>query len=316
MKNLLILGGEGFIGRNCLEYFYNKNEYNITSTYFSKIKHDKLDGVNYVKIDLRNENEVKSLLKNKDIVIQAAATTTGSKDVVNNPFIHVTDNAVMNSWIFREAHLNNVEHLIFFSCTVMYQSKNKKQKESDWTESERLYDKYFGVGNTKVYLEKMCEFYSSLGNTKFTSIRHSNVFGPYDKYDLDKCHVVPAFVNKVVNSEKKLNIWGDGSANRDIIFIDDLVNFVDLVIQKQENKYELLNCGYGESFSILKIAEILMKIENKKLELDLDLSAPNIPTTVVLDCEKAKKLLGWEVKTNIEDGLKKTLNWYKENYLQ
>ena len=315
MKNLLILGGEGFIGRNCLEYFHKKGEYNITSTYFSKIKNERIEGVNYVKVDLRNENEVKNLLKDKQIVIQAAATTTGSKDVVNSPFVHVTDNAVMNSWVFREAHLNKVEHVIFFSCTVMYQSKNTKQKESDWTESERIYEKYFGVGNTKVYLEKMCEFYSSLGSTKFTAIRHSNVFGPYDKYDLDKCHVVPAFVNKIVNADKHLDVWGDGTAERDIIYIDDLVNFVDLVIEKQKNCYELLNCGYEKSFSIFELAQMIMEIENKSLEIQLNTSAPNIPTTVVLDCEKSKKLLGWEIKNDIREGLKKTINWYKKNYL-
>ena len=131
MKNLLICGGEGFIGRNCLEYFAKSGNYNITSTYFSSQKHTPIDGVKYVKVDLRDEYQVKNIVKGQDIVIQAAATTTGSKDVINQPYIHVTDNAVMNSWLFRESVLNSVKHLVFMSCTVMYQPKPTPQKESE-----------------------------------------------------------------------------------------------------------------------------------------------------------------------------------------
>jgi nucleoside-diphosphate-sugar epimerase len=71
----------------------------------------------------------------------------------------------MNSWIFREAVLNKVEHLIFFSCTVMYQSKDVAQSEADWSAADRIYSNYYGVGNTKVYLENMCDFYSQIGET-------------------------------------------------------------------------------------------------------------------------------------------------------
>ena len=314
MKNLLICGGSGFIGRNCVEHFSKDPNYNITATYFSEQKYEPIDGVEFVKIDLRDEAAVKELMKGMDIVIQAAATTTGAKDVINSPYLHVTDNAVMNSWIFREAVLNKVEHLIFFSCTVMYQSKDVAQSEEDWSASDRIYKNYFGVGNTKVYLENMCDFYSQIGDTKFTAIRHSNVFGPYDKYDLDKCHVVPAFVNKIINSKKTLEVWGNGEAKRDVVYIDDLVDMVQKVMDKQENKYELFNCGVGRAYSIRELADVLMEVNNKELEMQYDASKPNIPTTVILDCQKAKDVLGWTPTTSITDGMRKTSEWYKANY--
>lgn len=314
MKNLLVCGGSGFIGRNCIEHFARTGKYKITATYFSENKYTPIDGVEFVRVDLRNENEVKEIMKGKDIVIQAAATTTGAKDVIEQPFVHVTDNAVMNSWIFREALLNKVEHLIFFSCTVMYQSKDIPQKESDWSADEEIYKNYFGVGNTKVYLEKMCEFYSGLGNTKFTAIRHSNVYGPYDKYDLDKCHVVPAFINKIINAKDTLEVWGDGTAKRDIVYIDDLVDMVDKVIQNQTEKYELFNCGAGKAYSIKELANAIMSVNEKTLSLEYNSSKPNIPTVVILDCEKAENKLGWKPTTSIEEGMRKTSGWYKENY--
>jgi len=314
MKNLLICGGSGFIGRNCVENFVKNTEYKITATYFSEQKYEPVDGVEFVKVDLRDEAAVKEIMKDKHIVIQAAATTTGAKDVINAPYIHVTDNAVMNSWIFREAVLNKIEHLIFFSCTVMYQSKDELQSESDWSAADRIYPNYFGVGNTKVYLENMCDFYSQIGETKFTAIRHSNVFGPYDKYDLDKCHVVPAFVNKIVNANDTLEVWGTGEAKRDIVYIDDLVDMVEKVIEKQESKYELFNCGAGRAYSIKELADYIMAVNDKSLKLEYNTSKPNIPTVVILNCDKAKEKLGWEPKTNILEAFKKTSKWYKQNY--
>jgi GDP-L-fucose synthase len=316
-KNMLICGADGFIGKNALDYF--KDEYNITATLFNKTTPQRgvVQGVDYVSIDLRNESQVAKLFQRQkyDIVLQLAATTTGAKDVVERPYVHVTDNTVMNAWIFREAMKTGVGHLLFPSCTVMYQPKDVKQKEADWSPLDEMYPAYFGVGNMKVFCEKMCEFYSRIGSTKFTAFRHSNVYGPYDKFDLDKCHVVPAFVNKVINADESLLIWGQGRASRDIIYIDDLISFIDKCIQSQDTKYELYNCGGGAAYPILELAKIIMELNGKKLRFEFDLTKPDIPTTVILDCTKAKKELGWSPKVGIVKGLQKTCEWYKKNVL-
>jgi len=313
-KNVLILGGTGFIGRNAVEYFSKKDEYQVTATFF-KNEPEPIEGVLFVYADLREEKQVQSIMLNQDIIIHAAATTTGSKDVVERPYLHVTDNAVMNSWIFREAMLNKVEHLIFLSCTVMYQSNDSPQSEVHWSIGDDIYEQYFGVGKMKVFSEDMCDFYSRLGNTKYTAIRHSNVYGPHDKFDLDKCHVVPAFINKVINSPERLDVWGDGSAKRDILYIDDLIDMLDKVIENQQVNYELYNCGAGRAYSIKELANVIMDVNDKVLTIEYDASKPNIPTVVVLDCDKAKMHLGWYPRTSIEEGMRLTSEWYKENYL-
>ena len=312
---MLICGGDGFIGKNAINHF--KDRYEITATIFNRTqpKRGRVDGVRYYPIDLRNEQAVIDLFqsRNFDVVLQAAATTTGSKDVVERPYVHVTDNVVMNAWIFREAMRTSVGHVLFPSCTVMYQPKETPQSEDGWSPLDEMYSAYFGVGNMKVFNEKMCDFYSRIGTTKFTAFRHSNVYGPFDKFDLDKCHVVPAFVNKVINAEDVLEIWGEGKASRDIIYIDDLIEFIDKCIQNQQGKYELYNCGGGQAYPILELAKTIMKLNNKDLKFNFDLTKPDIPTTVILDCSKAKEHLGWEVKTSLEEGLRKTGEWYKNN---
>jgi nucleoside-diphosphate-sugar epimerase len=314
-ETMLICGADGFIGKTALEYF--KDRYNVTAVLFNKDVSPRgtTEGVEYVSADLRVESEVIDLfeMKRYDIVLQLAATTTGAKDVVERPYVHVTDNSVMNSWIFREAMRTKVGHLLFPSCTVMYQPKSHPQSESDWSPLDEIYPAYFGVGNMKVFCEKMCDFYSRIGETKFTAFRHSNVYGPRDKFDLDKCHVVPAFVNKVINADKVLEIWGKGNASRDIIYIDDLVDFIDKCIQNQESKYELYNCGAGKAYPILELAKTIMNLNDKELEFKFDLTKPDIPTTVILNCDKAKDELGWEPTTSVIEGLRRTSDWYKNN---
>lgn len=299
-KKLLILGSTGFIGKNLWNFFEKKEDYILQ---------------HWPIIDLTKKEDVKRLFDTMmpDIVIHAAAVTTGSKDVIEQPWLHITDNVIMNALVFEACHKYNVKHCVWFSCSVPYKSSDSPQKESDW-KIEDIPPVYFGVGNMKVYSEKLCEFYGGLGNCKYTAIRHSNVMGPYDKFDLDKCHLLPAMIRKVVEASNTLEVWGDGKAKRDLLYIDDLVDFVDKVIQKQESSYELFNCGSGKAYSINTIIDIISKIEGKKLEIIYNNSKPNIPTVTILNIDKAKLVLGWEPKTKLEDGIKKTLEYYKNDY--
>jgi GDP-L-fucose synthase len=270
--------------------------------------------VSWIKADLLDPKDVKAALSGINIVLQFAATTSGANDIVNRPYIHVTDNAVMNSLILRECYEQSIEHIIFPSCTVMYQPADFAQKESDWNAQDEIFSTYFGVGNTKVYIEKMCDFFSRLGRTKHTVMRHSNMYGPHDKYDLERSHVFGATITKVMtNTNGTINVWGTGEGARDLLHIDDLVSFVDASIEKQTTPYELFNVGLGKATKIIDLIKKIIKHSGKNLKIEHDLTKPTIPTSLFLDCSKAKKMLGWEPKIQIDEGIQKTLEWYKKN---
>lgn len=315
MKQILLLGATGFIGKNVL-LGIKKNYPNskIICVYFKSRPWIKHKNILWVKGDLRNPNFCKKITKNIDILIQAAATTSGSKDIVNSPSLHVTDNAVMNSYLTKYAHENYVRHFIFFSCTVMYHNSLNPIKEKDFNPKKKIYDKYFGVANTKLYVEKLCEFYSRMNRVKFTVIRHSNIFGPHDKFDLEKSHFFGATVNKVFNAKKEIEIWGDGQEERDLLYVDDLVDFLIKVISKQKLNFSIYNCGYGKSFKVIEIVKKIIKANGKKLNIQRNLNKPSIKTSLSLDCSKAEIDLNWRRKTNINDAVKKTVNWYKKNH--
>ena len=133
MKKILICGATGFIGKNITLGLSKNKNYEIHAVRFKSPAYKTSGNVKWHKADLRNPALVDKLIKNMDIVIQAAATTSGSKDIISKASIHVTDNAVINSYMFRSAYTHKVKHFIFPSCTVMYPSSKKATKESDFT---------------------------------------------------------------------------------------------------------------------------------------------------------------------------------------
>ena len=133
-QKMLLCGATGFIGRNMLDSFVQNDNFDIRATWYKKANPTELYNgqVEWVHANLTKVEDVKNVVDGVDIILQYAAVTTGVKDVINRPHIHVTDNAVMNSLLLREAFEQKVKHFIFPSCTVMYQSSDVPMKESDF----------------------------------------------------------------------------------------------------------------------------------------------------------------------------------------
>jgi len=312
-KRILVCGAAGFIGRNMAEYFSKKDDFDVYGTYFNS---EPLDNprIKMIEADLTNKEDVNRIVKGMDIIIQAAATTSGAKDIVSKPFYHVTDNAIMNSLIFRAAYEHKASHVVFFSCTTMYQSSEVPVKETDFDANQEIYPKYFGGAWTKVYIEKMAEFYSRIGSAKYTVIRHSNIYGPHDKFDLGKSHVFGATMTKVMTAKNgKIIVWGTGEEERDLLYVSDLIDFIELAINKQESKFELYNIGSGTSISVSNLVKKIINTSGRELKIEYDSSKPTIKTKLCLDISKVKNSLGWSPKVSLGEGIKKTMDWYKSN---
>jgi GDP-L-fucose synthase len=309
--NLLILGASGFIGRNCLNYFSTLNNLNVTGVTHSRSLTIN-PGCRIVTGDLLSKQFVDSIITpDVDVILQFAATTSGARDIVERPHIHTADNAIMNSLVFRRAHEVGVQKLVFPSCSVMYQSSSTPLKESDYDPSSPLVKAYFGVGSTKLYLEKMCEFYGSLGRTRFIALRHSNLYGPYDKYDLDRSHFTGATLRKVLDAEEggTIRVWGDGSTRRDLLYVDDFVRAIELTLDKVNDSFNLFNVGSGVDYSVSEVIQRIVRISGKSIKLEYDTSMPTIKTGLSLDCSRFTQATGWSPSTSLEEGLNLSYEW-------
>lgn len=316
MKNILVLGGTGFIGRNLVEFFSKKLGWNVTATFFTKEPFE-LDLIKWIQADLTKKSDVDKVFSNEieyDIVVQAAASTSGIMDTFNRPDFHVTDNVVMNALILREVNRLKIKHLIFLSCTTMLQSSLEPQDENAFTGNIDPIEKYYGVGWTKVYVEKLCKFYSSIGSTKFSIIRHSNVYGPWDRFQLHNSHVCGSTITKVLTSSDQIEVWGTGEEKRDLLYIEDLVELIVKIIELQESNYCLVNAGGENLISITDLTKLIIKLSQKSISIIYDSSKPTVNFSVTLNNNLAKEQFDWTPNTSIEEGLVKTICFWRNNY--
>ena len=301
-KKILICGATGFIGRNLLEHFMHKDEYDIRAVWNNTINDDWVkDEVEWVRADLTKKEDVKKVMDGVDVVLNYAAFTTNIKDGIEKPYLFVTDNVIMNSLILRYAYEFGVEHVILPSCTVMYEDLGKPIKETDFKgfiDDDKM---YFGGGSTKVYSENMCKFYSKLGKTKYTILRQTNIVGKYDKTDLDKAHFFSSIIQKVNSADDYIEVWGDGTEEKDLLSVNDLVNLIDIILKKQEDNFELLNVASGKNMSISDIVKTIVKVSGKNLEIKYDTNKPSRDVKTKFDISKVKNKYEWKPKMKLED---------------
>ena len=312
-RKVLVLGATGFIGRNIAEHFALSVDVEVYGTFHHSepLKHPNIQ---MLPADLTDKKQVNHVVKGKDVVIIAAAITSGAKDIINNPHFHIADTAVMDSLILRSVYENETPHVFFLSCSIVYQSSNQPLKEIDFNPNQELHPNYFGAGWGKIYFEKMSEFYARLGHNKFTVFRHSNNYGPYDKYDLEKSHVFGATLTKVMTAKNgKVVVWGKGEEERDLLYISDLIHAVELALERQKTPFEIFNIGLGQTIAVKELVQKIIDYSKRNLVIEYDLSKPSIKTQFCLDCTKAKEVLSWEPKVNLDEGIKKTLSWYKNS---
>ncbi|MCW5734325.1 MAG: NAD(P)-dependent oxidoreductase [Enhydrobacter sp.] len=314
-KRVLICGATGFIGRNLVEALSRRTDFEIHAVRFTRPEY-AAESVIWHRADLRDARQVDALLKGMEIVIQAAATTSGARDIVATPFIHVTDNAVMNSLLLRACFNHKVERFVFLSCSVMYGPRERPWRESEWDPAQPMHPRYFGIGWTKLYIEKMCEFFGSLNVTKHTVIRHTNVFGPHDKFDLERSHVVGATVTKAMTNEGTISVWGTGEEARDLIYVDDLVSFVERAIEFQTCAYALLHASAGEAIAIRDLVARIVAASQRDLRIEYNPEGPTIKTSFALDNSRAREVLGWQPQVSFDEGIRRTIAWWRATYGQ
>jgi nucleoside-diphosphate-sugar epimerase len=316
MTRYVICGATGFIGRNIAERFANLYPGQVVGVFF-KTPPPEIKGIAWKKVDLRDPVQVDALIEEGDVLIQAAATTSGAKDIIERPYIHTTDNAVINSLLLRACYEKKASQFIFTSCPVVYPPDlGRALQENDFRGELAVSSPHFGVGWTKVYIEKMCEFYAKLGHTRHMVFRHSNCYGPYDKYDPDHSHMYGATIAKVMKAEEgtAITVWGPGTEGRDLIYVDDVVDFVVSALNQKTN-FELVNLGCGQAYPVIDVVKTIIEVSGKNLSINHDLSKPHIPSQIWLDTSKALELYGWRPKTSLKEGSRKTLEWYKNNIL-
>jgi GDP-L-fucose synthase len=313
-SKILILGATGFVGRNLAEKLYREGYTNLRNHGFTR----KLEGFGEsVQGDLRDDKFVEEIMKGVDVVYHCAASTSNAVDTIYAPLLHVTPNVIINALTMEKAYKEGVKKFIFLSSSTIYPESGERAVRETDNIYESIYKTYFPVGWMKRYAEVLCKMYSEIlvNPMQTVIVRPANLYGPHDKYDLDKCHVTPASIIKVATRLDPIPVWGDGTEIRDLLYVEDFCEALQLIMEKEE-AHEIYNVGSNKGYSVNEVIQYLKEIEGLESPIDyVNNKAPMIPKRLI-DSYKIFYTLGWEAKTSIKEGLEKTLNWYKSEYLK
>lgn len=304
-KNCLITGGTGMIGREIATILLNAGA-NVRVISLDKIKiHEKID---HVYGDLTNFEFCKEQTKDMDCVFHVAGIKGSVKVTLEKPASFFVPLLMFNTNVLEASRINNVKKLVYTSSIGAY-SSNEVFIESDDENQGPPMDMF--PGWAKRMAEMQIKAYQIQYNLEgFSIVRPCNVYGPGDNFDPENAMVIPSLMSRIRSGEDPMRIWGDGSAIRDFAFARDVAEgTIQALFHGTNGKY--LNLGSGKAVSIKQLVETLSSFLNFKYEFDKSKSS-GWPKRL-MDISLAKKMIGYNPSTSLENGLKETWNWFLNN---
>ena len=312
-SKVLVTGGAGFIGVNLIKRLLSEGA-NIRATLHSKGPVIIDDRVDYIKGDLRLEEFCTEAVDGVDYIFMCAANTSGAKVMATTPLVHLTPNMLMNIQMLQAAYSAGVSKFLFVSTNTVYPLTDFAVKESDVT--NEFYESYHIVAWMKRFTEIVCDMYSTRikNPMKTVVVRPGNLYGPYDKFDWEKSKVIPAIIRRAIERHDPFEVWGDGMDLKDFLYIDDLIDGLILAMERI-NEFEPINLASGIPVTIRDVlGEILKSAEYEDADIQYDATKPSMIPKRMIDISLAKKQLGFNPKVNLEDGIQRTVDWYREFY--
>lgn len=307
---VLVTGGGGFVGTNVVERLVRENAI-VRAACHVRGPRFPVKGAEYIHTDLTKKEDCLKAAEGMDAVVLTAAFVAGAQGMLANPMQLVTDTVILNLRMLEAAYETGIKKCVYISSGMVYPFSKEPLKEEDGYIGDP-FDKYFTGGWSRRFLEVVCRMYAQkLKAMDITVLRIDNLYGPYDNFEHKKSHVMPSLIRKTVERMDPFEVWGDGRDYKDFTYIGDLVDGIILALLKADG-YHVYNLASGKNVTINEVLEIILKCggyEDAKIVYDAD--KPTMIPYKVLSVEKAKKELGFTAKTSLEDGIRKTMEWYR-----
>ena len=309
-KKILITGGAGFVGSHIAEQLYEKNEIILFDNFLSGFRENvthllKNKNVKLVEGDIRDKIAVKKVMEGADIVFHEAAQINPAK-AVSDPYFDFNINVDGGFNVLDAARQADVKKFLFASTNVYF---NPKYVPIDEKHPIQLVSPYAAA---KFAVEAYCMCFFEAYGLNTVRLRYTNIYGEGQRSEKSESGVIPIFIKKILSNENPI-IFGDGKQTRDFVNISDIVNANLLAAESKKTGGEVYNIGYGKEISVLDLAKLLIKLSGKKLEPVFGPVRTADFKRCVPDTSKAFNAFGYKPKVELEDGLKKTVEWWKNN---
>lgn len=309
-KKILVAGGTGMVGQQLVNKLVNYGAIVYVASKDNKLLANKKIKKFY-NIDLTILKNCLKVTKNIDYVFNLLGITGSPKTNLEFPASFMMGNLNLALPLLEASKQNNVKRYLFTSTYGVYGPSKIMQEDKVWKSFPSNHDKY--AGWAKRIAELQVEAYQKEFNFEGLHIvRPGNVFGPYANFNPKNSMVVSSIIKRVVDGEKPLVVWGDGSAIRDFIYSEDVAVGMLNVLRKNIN--EPVNLGSGKGYSIKKLVTTICssKYIKNKPKIIFDKSKPSGDKIRILSVARAKRLGVYSV-SNFQDTIDKTIKWYLEN---
>ena len=305
MKNkILVLGSNGLVGSSLVRRFTNDNKYEVIES-------------TRKSTNLFNFEETKVLIEKvkPDLIINAAAkvggiqanNTLGTEFILENLKINI--NLLEACIPFNEIKIINLGS----SCIYPLEAKNPINETSFM--DGKLEPTNSPYAMAKLTAIEMGKALKKDHGHQILNLMPTNLYGPNDSFSEDHSHVIPGIIRRIhkskINNESEFQLWGTGKPLREFLYVDDLAEAIQFIIENDIND-DLLNVGSGEEISIYELSLLIKEIVNYEGKIIFDQTKPDGNPRKLLDSSKLNSY-GWSAKTSLSDGLKTTYRWYLDN---
>jgi dTDP-glucose 4,6-dehydratase len=314
LRRVLVTGGAGFISSNLVRHLLMSTSHEVVSldalTYAGNMDnladvmgHERLS---FVHGDIRDPELVGEIVSDVDVIVNAAAESHVEKSIEEGASEFVTTNVEGTQILLDAIRRTPVERFILFSSSEVYGTAECAPMHEEHPLNPRS-----PYAATKAGSDRLAYSYFVTYGLPITIVRPFNNYGPHQHPE----KVVPRFITQALKDEP-LTVHGDGHASRDWVFVEDVAEAIDAVIESDVDAVagEVVNIATGRDISVEEIADLVLERLGKPASLKVH--TPERPGQVdrhIGSTDKAQKLLGWRARTSFEEGLERTIGWYDEN---
>lgn len=309
-KKIYVAGHRGMVGSAICRQLQAEGWNNIITREFKDL-------------DLMRQEQVEKFFSEEkpEVVVIAAAKVGGilANNIYRAQFIY--ENLMIAANTIHAAYQNNVEKLIFLGSSCIYPKLAPQPLKEEYLLTDTLEYTNEPYAIAKITGIKLCESYYRQYGSNFFSVMPTNLYGPFDNFNLETSHVMPALIRKFheakVNKSPYVEVWGTGSPRREFLYVEDLADAIVYLMDKvnapdlYEKGITHLNIGSGEDLEIRELVNLIKEVTGYQGEIKFDTSKPDGTPRKLMDVTRLHNL-GWKHKTDLKEGIVKAYGWFLE----
>ena len=302
---ILVFGSNGLVGSSTVKALNKKDTY---TKVFGSTRKD----TNLFSFDDTHET-IKDF--RPDVIVNAAAKVGGILANNTDRFEFITENLKINMNILESLkHFKDIK-LINLGSSCIYPLDAPNPIKEEYIMDGKLEPTNSPYAMAKLAAIEMGDALQKQFNNKIVNLMPTNLYGPNDNFSENESHVIPGLIVRMhkakLSQEQTFNIWGTGKPKREFLYVDDLAEAINFVIENDINK-NLLNVGSNEEVTINELSNIIKEVLNFEGSLEFDKSKPDGNPRKLLDSTRIFEL-GWKPSISLKPGIERTYSWFKKN---